>query len=122
MIPKGSITLHTITDLDSIFDLVRNGIKRTTIGDLSVSIRRMECFAVHGTECVKCRERTGTAIMVDKWPNDQIHVDLFHINEDGSRVLMNIDHIIPKSKGGPDDIKNYQPMCQPCNSKKGNNE
>jgi len=35
-------------------------------------------------------------------------------------VLMTIDHILPKSRGGGNNINNYQPMCQPCNSKKGN--
>lgn len=31
-----------------------------------------------------------------------------------------IDHIIPKSLGGPDDESNYIGMCKTCNNKKGN--
>ena len=33
---------------------------------------------------------------------------------------MTKDHILPRSKGGIDDISNYQTMCKPCNEVKGN--
>lgn len=31
-----------------------------------------------------------------------------------------IDHLIPKSLGGKDTVKNIVPACQPCNVRKGN--
>jgi len=40
--------------------------------------------------------------------------------EDGVEVLMTKDHIVPKSKGGRNEMWNYQLMCQKCNSRKGN--
>ena len=32
---------------------------------------------------------------------------------------LEVDHIIPKSKGGGDYIENYQLLCGHCNSTKG---
>ena len=42
--------------------------------------------------------------------------------KNGEEVLFTKDHIIPKSKGGKNHISNYQTMCEPCNSEKGNND
>ena len=43
-------------------------------------------------------------------------------NENPEQIdtYMTVDHIYPKSKGGENDISNYQCLCQKCNRIKGN--
>ena len=38
---------------------------------------------------------------------------------DGSPNAMHVDHVIPSSLGGPDELANYQPLCRSCNTSKG---
>jgi 5-methylcytosine-specific restriction endonuclease McrA len=37
----------------------------------------------------------------------------------GSKNDIQADHIVSRSDGGSSDPSNYQPLCGPCNSKKG---
>ena len=34
------------------------------------------------------------------------------------QVALHVDHIVPRSKGGPDDINNFQALCMTCNTNK----
>lgn len=58
---------------------------------------RSQILAKFDNECVRC----GTAL---------------------ESKTAHMDHIIPFSKGGGTTLGNLQPMCEPCNLKKGNRE
>lgn len=69
--------------------------------------------------CVACG-LTGTKMVLDMNPGDNSpHFNLY-AEEDGRLILMTKDHILAKSKGGPDSIENYVTCCAICNNLKGN--
>ena len=76
---------------------------------------RYRTFYQKGLRCACCG-RIGTyfKLKADSKNIERAHFNLF--SEDGT--LMTKDHIIPKSKGGPDCIENFQTMCEECNKKK----
>jgi hypothetical protein len=68
--------------------------------------------------CVSCG-LAGTKMILDMNPGDQSpHFNLY-AEEDGRYVLMTKDHVLAKSRGGLDEISNYQTMCCTCNNLKG---
>jgi len=46
------------------------------------------------------------------------HLDLYS-DDNGEPYMYTIDHIYPKSKGGKNELENYQLLCKPCNEIKG---
>ncbi|QHV94702.1 HNH endonuclease [Spirosoma endbachense] len=93
-------------------------LKRLDFGQLHTKYfnhRRLQVFAKKGTSCVRCGVE-GVYLIASVDQGGGHHVDLFTANF----TLMTIDHILPRSKGGQSILANYQPMCQYCNSRKGN--
>lgn len=77
--------------------------------------RRLSVFRIKGFKCAnsKCG-RVGTKLIKGVDPCGNFHVDIYTKDY----ILMTVDHIHPKAKGGGEEIENKQPMCTYCNSRK----
>lgn len=96
------------------------------VGEFSAKITslRMRTFALKGLKCATC-ERIGSFFAFEipikcNNPNTNWHLNLYSVDEDGEEILMTMDHIHPKSKGGKNSLGNVQTMCSICNFRKGN--
>lgn len=61
------------------------------------------------------------AAWVDFCSHHQNEQGLFACAHCGSleQAMLTVDHIVPRTDGGADDLSNLQPLCVHCNSKKG---
>jgi len=84
--------------------------------DLSQKIRR-EIFDKYEGKCSYC----GKEILFkdDARLNGKTYID-YNSYIEYLKVVMNIDHIKPSSKGGSNNIENLNPCCRACNSGKKN--
>lgn len=85
----------------------RNAVAKDRVREHSTSnsIVREEVFNSTGGLCFYCEAQLWDA---SYGPADGL---------DPARQF-HIDHIVPKTHGGPDHISNYVPACQKCNSSK----
>ncbi len=89
-------------------------------GDLiELESQRYRLFNSKGTKCVECGLE---AEYFSKEKTDNPNIKKFHLNlygtRNGTEILFTKDHIMPKSKGGKNHMKNYAVMCSTCNAKK----
>lgn len=70
---------------------------------------------VNNHKCVTCKREIAYYRVEDNTDGNGYHLNAYSHDH----RMMTRDHIIPRSKGGIDDISNYQLMCSPCNKSKG---
>lgn len=76
-------------------------------------------FIKNGFKCSKCGIE-GKYVNLECNSQKGNHLNVY-AEKDGQPILLTKDHIYPKSKGGLNNIKNYQVLCEECNNMKGNN-
>jgi hypothetical protein len=77
---------------------------------------RLTVFYRKGTTCVQC-SRTGTRLIRGEGRGG-CHWDIYT----DDLYPLTVDHIVPKSRGGGEELDNKQPMCAGCNFNKGNGD
>lgn len=95
-----------------------NRVRSSEVKAKYEGIARMRVFAVHGCKCAKCGLE-GTTVLRTQDKGGGLHVDLYAV-KDGVYHLLNRDHILPASLGGPNHLWNLRPTCEKCNSSRGN--
>ena len=83
--------------------------------DVYAKSLRYMTFYKKGVECVCCGKKGTHFKLCGDEKTNRRHFNLYA--DDGT--LMTKDHIVPKSKGGMDNIFNMQTMCVDCNKAKG---
>lgn len=76
-------------------------------------------FITNGFKCAKCGA-IGEYANLECCNRLGNHLNVYAI-KNGEPLLLTKDHIYPKSKGGLDNIKNYQVLCEECNMNKSDN-
>lgn len=75
-------------------------------------------FIKHGFKCAKCGIEGKYVNLETNYKGNHFNV---YAEKDGEKIMLTKDHIYPKSKGGLNNIKNYQVLCEKCNTKKADN-
>lgn len=106
------------------FITVEDSKREYRIGDEIYEVRmNSERYHVFKSNpyCVACGLQ-GTRMLLDKNPGDLTPHFNFYAVENDRLVLMTKDHILPKSKGGNDELSNYSTCCAICNNLKGDHD
>jgi len=84
--------------------------------------QRLRNFRENGVHCVSCGIK-GSLFRLERHTKQETdkdwHLNLYAFDDSGKMILMTRDHIIPRSKKGPNKLYNLQPMCEKCNRRKG---
>lgn len=109
------------------FRYISAGGKSGTQFDLTMDIPMMERFVVYLSERVKFKKSAEgqRRLMTPKLRQEIISRDDFTCKQCGNstrnepNLLLEVDHIVPVSKGGMTEESNLQTLCWKCNRSKG---
>lgn len=112
-----------IISLEDVFPHVQMGtrkIQKEIKGDkIKITSIRLNVFKNSNLTCPIC-DTKASYFAKEKSLNDKnYHLNLYGI-DNGKEILFTRDHIIPRSLGGKDTLKNQQIMCERCNFLKDN--
>jgi len=114
---NGLERIRTYT-IEEVFKWIDDNPRKTywEDGEYRIKMTRAKIFKKKGLICSICGLE-GLYFILEKDKGGGIHLDLYGL-ENEVEILLTVDHIIPKSKGGINNIINYQTMCKYCNELK----
>jgi len=119
-----SVAQYLCLSIPTVFKLLDEGKKDITYpglpGPCNLESMRLSTFRHNGIICRGCGLMGNhfSMCMHNGSKLQLLHLNLFAINDRGHEILMTKDHILARSKGGPDILENLQTMCANCNMKK----
>lgn len=119
----GSYETLQIYSTSEFFDLIDR--KVVSINGAEVD-KRIRILVKDKGVCRSCGLRTSfVAIQRNGWNRNAWHFNFWatSFTDEGRQFFTQLtrDHIIPKSLGGTEAVRNGQCLCEPCNGRKGSN-
>lgn len=119
---KGTVEIDDVLDFVPLTkDSELPGKKEFFGENVKLTSHRYKVYATKGVQCAHCGLK-GIYFALEQsivQNTKKYHFNLYAIDRYGDEVMMTVDHIIPKAKGGSDSLDNKQPLCFKCNNKKG---
>lgn len=80
----------------------------------------LQLIRTNGAQCVCCGAK-GTKLVTFCTLGKQDRI-MWHNVVTEDNMLLTVDHVVPRDKGGPDIYSNKQVLCQACNQYKSNHD
>ena len=118
--PKGWLAPSILSRVDNVHYLTKKLVCLVDITSIAVETVRFDTQKIHNPEISGIQYQQGDLLgyeireyLLEKWKRTCAYCE-------ATDVRLEIDHIIPKSKGGVNSVSNLTICCRTCNEKKSN--
>lgn len=120
--PKGWLAPSLQSRVRNVMVWVQRFMRLCPINAISMELVRFDTQAMQNPEIQGTEYQCGTLAgyeakqyLLEKWQRTCVYCDK-------QGIPLQVEHIVPRAKGGSDRISNLTLACQKCNEKKGNQD